>query len=92
MYLKKELNTVKNYWTGIKEGTVTLSRYSDSVTQKQKSRIEFLKQEIINSKKVFAGPIYDTQNNLRCAAGETVNEHVLLEKIDWFVKGVEFLE
>ena len=92
LYLKKELSTVKNYWIGIKQGAVTLSDYSDSVTQEQRDRIEFLRQELINSKKIFVGPIYDGNNKLRCAEGETISEHVLLERIDWFVKGVEFLE
>ena len=92
LYLKNELNTVKNYWSGIKQGVVTLSKYSDSVTQNQRNRIEFLRQELINSKKVFIGPIYDTQGKLRCGIGETISEHVLLERMNWFVKGVEFLE
>ena len=92
LYLKNELNTVTNYWSGIKQGIVTLSKYSDSVTQEQRDRIEFLRQELLNFKKVFVGPLYDIQGNLRCGEGESISEHVLLERMNWFMKGVEFLE
>lgn len=92
LYLKKELFTVKNYWLGIQDGTVKLTDFSPSVTQDQRDKIELLTKNLKGSEKIFIGPIYDSNGNLRCDVGEVINDNVLLEHMDWLVKGVEFLE
>ena len=91
-YLKGELNSVKNHWLGIDRGAVALSDYSPAVTQKMISRIDSLKQELINGNLIFMGKIYDNTGKIRCEAGEAISDDTLLEDINWLVKGVEILE
>lgn len=91
-YLKGELNSVKNHWLGIDRGAVMLSDYSPSVTKEMISRLNSLKQELVNNKQIFSGEIYDNAGQLRCAKGEAISDDTLLENIGWLVRGVEVLE
>lgn len=91
-YLKGEINSVKNHWLGIDRGAVMLSKYSPVVTDEMISRIDSLKQELINGNLIFAGTIYDNAGNLRCGANEAISDDTLLENINWLVRGVEVLE
>ena len=92
LYLKGELNTVKNFWLGIKQDVVDLTDYSSAVTQEQRVVLGNLRQELLFEKQIFSGVIYDNAGNLRCGEGEAISENVLLEKINWLVRGVEILE
>ena len=91
-YLKGEINSVKNHWLGIERGAVMLSEFSPAVTEKMITRLNSLKQELINGNLIFAGEIYDNTGKIRCAAGEAISDDTLLEDINWLVKGVEVLE
>lgn len=91
-YLKGELNSVKNHWLGLERGAVMLSDYSPAVTTEMASKIDSLKQDIINNHLIFSGKIYDNAGNIRCEEGEAISDDMLLENINWLVKGVEVLE
>ena len=45
------------------------------------------REEIINGKQVFTGPLADREGKERVAAGATLDDGSLW-KMDWFVKGV----
>lgn len=91
-YLKGEINSVKNHWLGIERGAVMLSEFSPAVTEEMITRLNSLKQELVNGNLIFAGEIYDNTGKIRCAAGEAISDDTLLEDINWLVKGVEVLE
>lgn len=91
-YLKGEINSVKNHWLGIDRGAVMLSDFSPAVTPEMISKLDSLKQELINGNLIFAGTIYDNKGNLRCGADEAISDDTLLEDINWLVRGVEVLE
>ena len=91
-YLKGEINSVKNHWLGIDCGAVMLSEFSPAVSAEMISRLDSLKQELINGHLIFAGTIYDNAGNLRCDADEAISDDTLLEDIGWLVRGVEVLE
>lgn len=91
-YLKGEINSVKNNWIGIDRGAVALSIHSPAVDEKMKFKIDSMRQELINNKFIFSGPIYDNKGNLRCEEGDAISDDVLLEDINWLIKGVEVLE
>ncbi len=91
-YLKGELSSLKNHWVGVQEGTIVLSDYSAAVTPEMQEKIESLKQELVNGKFIFQGPLYDNKGNLQCAEGDVISDRTLLERINWLVKGVEILE
>ena len=91
-YLKGEINSVKNHWLGIERGAVMLSEYSPAVSPRIISKIDSLKQELMNGKLIFSGRIYDNKGNIRCENGEAIGDDTLLENINWLVRGVEVLE
>ena len=91
-YLKGEINSVKNHWVGIERGAVMLSEYSPAVSEEMISKLDSLKQELINGKLIFSGDIYDNTGTLRCEVGEAISDDTLLEDMNWLVKGVEILE
>ncbi|MBQ6005530.1 MAG: BMP family ABC transporter substrate-binding protein [Selenomonadaceae bacterium] len=91
-YLKGELNSVKNHWLGIDRGAVMLSEYSSAVSPQMISKLDSIKQELMNGKLIFSGKIYDNAGNIRCEEGEAISDDTLLEDINWLVKGVEVIE
>ena len=91
-YLKGELNAVKNHWIGIDRGAVDLFSLAVEVTEQERNRLDALRQELLNRRLVFLGPLYDTEGVLRCGAGETVGDDTLLESMGWLVRGVTSLE
>ena len=44
----------------------------------------------INGKRIEL-VIYDNKGNLRCKGNQTIRDEILLEQLDWYVEGVEFL-
>ena len=76
----------------MKQGVIKLSDYSPVVTPEQQQKIEALSQELLNDKQIFSGKLYDNQGNLKCNDGEAISENVLLERMNWLVRGVEVLE
>lgn len=91
-YLKGEINSVKNHWIGIEQDAVLLSNFSPAISQEVISRLDSIKQELLNGRLIFSGKIYDNAGNIRCDDGEVISDDTLLENINWLVKGVEILE
>ena len=91
-FLQGRSNSKDNTWIGLEEEVITLSEYSDLVTEDEKAAVEQAKQDILSGNDVFSGEIYDTEGTLRCKAGESISDTVLLEQFDWYVEGVRFYE
>lgn len=92
-FMKNELTVFKNNWLGMDQGSVTLSGFSKRVTPEMRKHVKQVKNELeYNTRIIFRGPIYDREGQLRCEEGEIVSDDVLLERIDWQVKGVEIFE
>lgn len=81
-----------NYWIGMEAAAVGLSAYSDEVSQTIRSEVYNAKQEFLSGRDVFSGVIYDIDGNLKCDDKEAISDEILLEQLDWYVKGVEFYE
>lgn len=90
--LKGKANLQRNYWIGLEAEAVGLSEYSSLVSNEIKTEVEIAKQEIMSGKAVFSGLIYDTRGEIRCNEGEMISDEVLLEQLDWFVKGIKIYE
>lgn len=91
-YIDGELNSTRNRWIGAEQNAVRLSGFSPKVTPEMQKRLEEIRAELREGKKIFSGEIYDNLGNLRCAKDETIGDEVLLENIDWLAKGAEVLE
>ena len=91
-FLKGELNAVKNHWIGIDRDAVALTSLSIDVEEKERIQLDALRQELVNQRLVFLGPLYDNGGSLRCGASETISDDTLLESMNWLVQGVKILE
>ncbi len=91
-YVLGEGNNVKRHWFGINTGVVGLSEYSAAISEDVIKAVETAKNDILAGKDVFSGVIYDNNGQLRCDEGELISDELLLEKLDWFVDGVEIYE
>lgn len=91
-YVLGEGNDIKRHWFGINTGVVGLSEYSPEVSEEVIKAVETAKNDILAGKDVFSGVIYDNNGQLRCDEGESISDELLLEKLDWFVDGVEIYE
>ena len=85
-------NLKDNYWIGLESEAVSLTGYSESVTEEIKNEVEKAKQKILSGWDVFSGEIYDVDGKLRCGEKETISDTILLEQFDWFVEGVRLYE
>ena len=91
-FLRGKANQEENFWIGMENGAVELTKFSDLVSKETKKEVEDATREIVNGKEIFSGVIYDTEGNLRCEEDELISDEQLLEKFEWFVKGVCFYE
>ncbi len=91
-YLKGELNHDPIHWMGLEKGAVYLSGYSSRVTEYMRENVEQAQKEIEEGFFIFSGQLYDNQGILRCGRGESLSDIILLEHVNWLVKGVEVLE
>ena len=91
-YLKGELGRESVHWMGMEKDAVYLSPYSDRVTEEMREEVERARRDMLDGFLVFSGEIYDNQGNLRCKRGETLSDGILLEHVNWQVKGVEVLQ
>ncbi len=91
-YLKGELNAVKNHWIGVDQGAVALTSLSIDVTEQERDRLDAMRQELVNQRLIFVGPLVDNQGVLRCGNGEAISDDKLLESVDWLARGVTSLE
>lgn len=91
-YCKGTSGRQNHYWIGIEDGAVSLSSYSDDVTDDMKTEIAKAKDEITGGRDVFSGVIFDNKGELRCMRGETMTDDNILNNVDWLVKGVQLYE
>jgi len=90
--LQGRSNMANNFWIGMEKDVVMLSGYSDAVSEDAKETVKEARESIIAGKEVFSGKIFDNEGNIRCKDDEMLSDDVLLEQMDWFVKGVRMYE
>ncbi len=91
-YLKGELNAIRNRWIGVEEGAICLADVSKSVEAGAGHYLANLRQSMDDRRHlIFRGPLRDTQGVLRVGEGQVLRDEALIYRMDWFVKGVEFL-
>ena len=88
-YVKGKSDVVNTYWFGLEKNAIGLTDISSLVSQEVIDDVETAKREIIAGDKIFFGVIYDNQGNIRCRDGEIISDQVLMNDMDWYVKGVE---
>lgn len=85
-------NSVKMHWYGLDKAVIRLSDFSPAVSEETRRIVEEERQRLMSGQSVFSGEIYDNKGILRCAEGENISDHILLEKMDWYVDGVNIYE
>lgn len=79
----------KHYWEGVETGLVSLAPFTENVKPGIAEKVEAEKERLQSGIfDVFYGPIEDNQGNLRVAQGESMSDYVMLNELDWYVKGV----
>jgi basic membrane lipoprotein Med (substrate-binding protein (PBP1-ABC) superfamily) len=71
----------------MKNGASVIACCNDVVPAAVVTKVEAARQEIMNGKQIFAGPIKDAEGKERVAAGKVLGDGDLW-KMDWFVPGV----
>lgn len=78
-----------NYWQGVESEIVDLAPMTASVPQDVRNRVQDEKSRLAEgSFDVFYGPIFDNQGNVRIEEGESMTDDEMLNRFDWYVKGV----
>jgi len=90
--LQGKANKKTNYWFGMNEGVISLSKLSPYVNDDIKNKIEEYSEKIKMGQYIFANEIYDRGNNLRCNEGEVLSDDYLLNNMNWLIRGVEIYE
>ncbi|MEA2379312.1 MAG: basic rane protein [Thermoleophilaceae bacterium] len=72
---------------GVDNG-LELVPWGPKVPQEVQDKVDAVKQEMIDGKNVFAGPIKDQSGKVRVAAGKELADEFMFEKWTWFVEGV----
>lgn len=75
-------------WTGLKEGTVKMSPYTNMPEEVAKAAEDIQAKISSGEFHPFTGPIYDQEGNLRYLEGEVVPDGDLLG-MNWYVKGID---
>lgn len=79
-----------NSWNGFESDIIDLAPLTNNVTPKAEEIINKVKQQLEDGVyDVFYGPIFDNENNLRVNTDENISDEILLNKFDWYVKGVQ---
>jgi len=83
----------ENYWEGANTGVVGLAPLSENVkpgiaevVAEANARLES------GTFDVFYGPVWDNEGTLRVAEGENMSDDAMLNRFDWYVKGVSIHE
>jgi len=77
------------YWGGMEENVVQLAPLTDLAPEEAKEEVEEAKEKILNEQvKVFGGPIYDQEGNLKVEEGQELTDGEMLGMM-WFVEGIE---
>ncbi|TCT16741.1 nucleoside-binding protein [Natranaerovirga pectinivora] len=78
----------ENYWGGMDAGIVQLSPLTKNAPDGAAEIVEPIKQQIIDGDyKIFVGPIYDQEGNLKVEEGTVLTDEEMLS-MGWFVEGV----
>lgn len=72
---------------GIKDGGTDIACCKDVVPQEVVDKVMAARQEIIDGKHVYAGPLTDKDGNVKVAEGAALDDGGLWG-MDWYVKGV----
>ena len=91
-YLRGNSADNRFYWVGMDENAVKLADFSPEVTSDIQEAVDKAKNAILVGQDVFSGVIYDSEGSLRCKENQAIRDELLLEQMDWYVKGVEFYE
>lgn len=76
-------------WDGLKAGMVDIAPYGDAVPADVRAAADAVKQRIIDgTQHPFDGPIFNQAGEQVVAAGEALDDGVLLG-MDWYVQGVQ---
>ncbi len=79
----------RSYWEGLKSGMVSLDKLTDLCAPGTDKKVAEAQDAIIDgSLKIFEGPIYDQNGELKVAEGEVMSDNDVWN-MSWFVKGVE---
>ncbi len=79
----------RNYWLGLESGIMSLSDMTEYVDDATRTVVEEERNRLVHGKfDVFYGPIEDNQGVVRVGAGESMTDDAMLNRFDWFVKGV----
>jgi basic membrane protein A len=79
----------RHYWLGLESGIMDLSEMTEFVDDAIRKTVEEERNRLVHGKfDVFYGPIEDNQGVVRVGVGESMTDDALLNRFDWFVKGV----
>ena len=77
------------YWGGMDDDIVELAPLTDLAPDEAGEFLDEAKEKILNGElKVFGGPIYDQEGNLKVEEGQELTDGEMLDMM-WFVEGVE---
>ncbi len=78
-------------WVDFQSGNAMLSNVNYKLLPSYASdTVDRISSKMINGQfDVFSGPIYDNNGMLRVQKGEKLSDEYLMQKIDWFVDGVD---
>ena len=85
-------NPLAFYWFDFNEADMTLAITSPDVTDAEHAQVAQAEDELRNGFEPFSGDIRDNEGNVRCRAGEYIDDVTLRQKMDWFVEGVILYE
>lgn len=91
-FLQGKANKKQNYWLGIEDGVVGLSKFSVDVEPNIWKKVEEVREKMLAGWDVFSGEIIDNNGVVRCKKDEVLSDDLILEKMDWIVKNVETIE
>jgi basic membrane protein A len=79
----------RSYWLGLESGMMDLAEMTRNVEASIRQIVEEEKIHLTQGKfDVFYGPIEDNQGEIRVGEGESMTDDEMLNRFDWFVKGV----
>ena len=94
-YYKGEIDKIiagtwesSDYWGGLEDKVISIDTLSENCAEGTREAIEREYERIVSGEnKIFDGPIYDNNGNLKIKKGEALSDQEL-RQIDWYVDGV----
>jgi len=78
----------ESYWQGLETGIVDLGELSSLCENGTEEKVLRAKNRIIyGDLKIFSGPLYDNNGNLKVKKGEYLSDDEIF-KMDWLIKGI----